>query len=161
MNMKSPYLLMVSIFVCSIFIACSGTTDKNAGSGRDGKLITPQNLGEIAGIEWNLTKMTRNNAVVALVEDSQNTFACDDDGKVTGKATLNRYAGSLKLQQDGRITWSKAFIMTQMAGEPELMEQETNFSQALVQTSHMYSKDSKLILKNQDGSTTLEFEQTK
>jgi heat shock protein HslJ len=158
--MKSPYL-MVSIFVCSILIACAGTPGKNAGSGSDGKLITPQNLSEINGIEWNLTKMTRNNAVIALVKDSQTTFACAADGSVTGKATLNRYAGSLKLQHDGEITWSKAFIMTQMAGEPELMEQETNFSQALVKTSRMYSKDSKLILKNHDGSTILKFEQIK
>ncbi|CAB1057554.1 hypothetical protein D1BOALGB6SA_2307 [Olavius sp. associated proteobacterium Delta 1] len=102
--------------------------------------------------------MTKDNETIALVKDSKTTFACDENGRVSGKATLNRYSGNLKLQDDGEIIWSKAFIMTRMAGPPELMQQETDFTRALMQTSRMYLKDSQLVLKDQDSSTILEFE---
>jgi heat shock protein HslJ len=44
-----------------------------------------------------------------------------------------------------------------MAGPPELMQQETDFTQALMQTSRIYLKASKLVLKSNNGSTVLEF----
>jgi heat shock protein HslJ len=129
-----------------------------AGTRIDGKPVTPQNLNAIAGIEWQLKQMTKNNKTIALVKDSQTTFACDKDGGVAGKATINRYSGNLKLQHDGEIIWSKAFMMTRMAGPPELMQQEADFTQALMQTSRVFLKDLKLVLKSDDESTILEFE---
>jgi len=140
------------IFICSLFFifACAGTKI-------DGQRITYQNLSDIAGIEWRLKQMTKDNKKFALVKDSQTTFACDENGRVSGKATLNRYSGNLKLQDDGEIIWSKAFIMTRMAGPPELMQQEADFTEALMQTSRMILNDSKLVLKSNDGSTVLEF----
>jgi heat shock protein HslJ len=160
MNMKGSYLI-VSIVVCSILLACAATRSKSTGSMADGELITLQTLKDISAIEWNLTRMTKDNEKFALVQDSKTTFACDENGKVTGKATLNRYSGNLEIQDDGAIVWSKAFIMTRMAGPPELMQQETDFTQALMQTSRIYLKDSKLVLMSEDRSTVLEFEQTK
>ena len=103
-------------------------------------------------------QMTKDHEAIALVQDSKTTFTCDQDGKVSGKATINRYSGNLKLKDDGEIIWSKAFIMTRMAGPPELMEQEQNFTRSLMQTTRMYLKDSHLVLINQDSSTILEFE---
>ena len=147
------------IFICSLLFifACAGPQSDSAGTKIDGKLITPQNLNDITGIEWDLTQMTKDNATIELVKDSKTTFACDENGKVTGKATLNRYSGNLKLQDDGEIVWNRAFIMTRMAGPPELMQQETDFTQALMQTSRIYLKASKLVLKSNNGSTVLEF----
>jgi heat shock protein HslJ len=155
--MKGTYFI-ATIFICSLLIACAVIQSNGAGSRNDAKLITPRNLNDIAGIEWNLMKMTKDHQAIALVQDSKTTFACDQDGKVNGKATINRYSGDLKLKDDGEIIWSKAFIMTRMAGPPELMEQEQNFTRALMQTTRMYLKDSQLVLKNQDSSTILEFE---
>jgi heat shock protein HslJ len=75
----------------------------------------------------------------------------------TGKATINRYSGSLQLEDDGQIIWNNAFIMTRMAGPPELMQQEADFTRALMKTSRMYLKESGLVLTSEDRSTVLEF----
>jgi heat shock protein HslJ len=149
--MMRQYINLMVVFGILFVFACAGTKI-------DSKLVTPQNLSDIAGIEWHLKQMTKDNKIIALVKDSQTTFACDENGRVTGKATLNRYSGNLKLQDDGEIIWSKAFIMTRMAGPPELMQQETDFTQALMQTSHIILYDSKLVLKSNNGSTVLEFQ---
>jgi len=155
------YLKLIFIFSLLFIFACAGTPNNSAGTKTNGNLITPQNLNDITGIEWNLTQLTKDNVSIALVKDSKTTFACDKDGRVTGKATLNQYSGNLKLQDDGEIIWSKAFIMTRMAGPPELMQQETDFTQALMQTSRIFLKESKLVLMSDDQSNLLEFEQTK
>jgi len=155
--MKGTYFI-ATIFICSLLIACAAIQSDSAGTRNNVKLITPRNLNDITGIEWNLMQMTKDREAIALVQDSKTTFTCDQDGKVTGKATINRYSGNLKLKDDGEIIWSKAFIMTRMAGPPELMEQEENFTRSLMQTTRMYLKNSHLVLKNQDSSTILEFE---
>jgi len=159
--MMRQYLSQIFIFSLLLIIACAGAQSDKAGTKIDGKLITSQNLGDIAGIEWNLAQMTKDSETIALVKDSQTTFECDDTGRVTGKATLNRYSGNLKLQDDGEIIWSKAFIMTRMAGPPELMQQETDFIQSLMQTSRIILNDAKLVLKSHDESTVLEFNSAK
>ena len=159
--MMRHYSKAIFIFSLLFIFACAGTQNNSAGTKTNGKLITPQNLNDITGIEWNLTQLTKDNVSIALVKDSKTTFACDKDGRVTGKATLNQYSGNLKLQDDGEIIWSKAFIMTRMAGPPELMQQETDFTQALMQTSRIFLKESKLVLMSDDQSNLLEFEQTK
>ena len=148
--MMRQYINLVVVYGILFVFACAGTKI-------DGQLITPQNLKDIAGTEWHLKQMTKDNKKFGLVKDSQTTFACDENGRVSGKATLNRYSGNLKLQDDGEIIWSKAFIMTRMAGPPELMQQEADFTEALLQTSRIYLKASKLVLKSNNGSTVLEF----
>ena len=105
--------------------------------------------------------MTLDKKAINLVAGSQTTFTCDAGGRVSGIATINRYAGNLKLQPDGEIVWSKAFIMTRMAGPPELMQQEADFTRALMKTSRMYLNGPGLALRSRDGSTTLTFEPTK
>ena len=158
--MMKQYLNLLLVFGLLFFLACSATQSSDSGSKSDGKLITAMNLKDITGIEWDLTQMTKNNETIALVKDSQTTFACDENGRVTGKATLNQYSGNLKLQDDGEIIWSKAFIMTRMAGPPELMQQETDFTQTLMTTTRMFLKESKLVLMSKDKSSLLVFEQT-
>ena len=159
--MMRQFVNLMLLFGILFIFACAANQSNGAGAKIDGKQITSQNLNDIAGFEWNLKQMTKDHETIALVKDSQTTFACDENGRVAGKATINRYSGDLKLQDDGEIIWSKAFIMTRMAGPPELMQQETNFTQALMQTTRMYLKDSKLVLLNEDQSTLLEFEQAK
>ena len=158
--MMRHYSKAIFIFSLLFIFACAGTQNNSAGTKTNGNLITPQNLNDITGIEWNLTQLTKDNVSIALVKDSKTTFACDKDGRVTGKATLNQYSGNLKLQDDGEIIWSNAFVMTRMAGPPELMQQETDFTRALMQTSRIFLKKSKLVLINEDLSNLLEFEQT-
>ena len=103
--------------------------------------------------------MKIDNETIPLIEDTKNTFACDENGKVAGVASLNRYFGNFRLKEDGEIIWSKAFGMTRMAGPPELMAQEAKFMQALPQTLRMYLKKEKLLLISTDNSTVLEFQE--
>ena len=155
--MMRQHVNLMLVFGILFIIACAGTQGNGGGTGTDGKLITPQNLNDISGVEWNLTQMKKDSDTISLVENSKTTFACDEKGNVTGKATINRYSGNLQLQDDGEIIWYKAFIMTRMAGPPELMQQEADFTQALMKTSRMYLKDSGLVLTSEDRSTMLEF----
>jgi heat shock protein HslJ len=159
MRRQFTYLLLLSGVL--LIFGCAANQSSSSGSKDDGRLITPHNFKDITGIEWALTQMTNNNETIALAEGSQTTFACDEGGRVTGKATINRYSGSLKLQADGDIIWSKAFMMTRMAGPPELMQQETIFIQALMKTSRMFLNESKLVFRSHDGKTVMEFDEAK
>ena len=159
--MVKHYAIALTVIGALLFFGCVSNQSKVSGAASDGILITPNLLDKITDIEWQLTKMTLNNKSIDLVENSKTTLTCDENGSVSGIATLNRYSGNLKLQPDGEIIWSKAFIMTRMAGPPALMQQEENFTQALMKTSRMYLNGSKLILCSQDRATVLEFEPAK
>ena len=159
--MIKHYAIALTVIGILLFFGCAANQSKSSGKALDGILITPDLLNKITGIEWQLTKMILDNKSIDLVANSKTTFLCDDNGRVSGVATLNRYSGNLKLLPDGEIVWNKAFIMTRMAGPPELMQQEADFTQALMKTSRMFLNGSKLALRSQDSSTLLQFGQPK
>ncbi|MBW2656957.1 MAG: META domain-containing protein [Deltaproteobacteria bacterium] len=151
------YATVMTVFGLLSVLACAGTQSGGTGTKTDAMQITPQRIDDISGIEWHLTKMKMADKSISLIENSKTTFSCDEDGKVAGVATINRYFGNFNLKENGDIVWNKAFGMTRMAGPPELMEQEAAFMRALPQTARLYLKASKLILISKDKSTTLEF----
>ena len=155
--MKQFTTLMIFIGI-SILLACAGNQSGGAETQTDAMQISRQRLKDITGIEWHLQKMIADNKSVPLIGDTNNTFSCDEDGKVAGVATINRYFGNFTLKEDGDLIWNKAFGMTRMAGPPELMEQEAKFMQALPRTSRIYLKGSQLVLASEDKSTWLEFQ---
>ena len=153
------YTAVIAILGIVSLIACAGTHSGGTETKTDAVQITPEQLRNIVGIEWQLKSMKINNESISLIKDTKNTFSCDENGKVAGIASINRYFGNFSLKEDGEIIWSKAFGMTRMAGPPELMEQEAKFMQALPQTSRMYLKMEKLQLTSTDNSTVLEFQE--
>ncbi len=155
--MKQFATLMIVIGI-STLLACAGTQSGSTGTKTNARQITPMRIKDITGVEWHLKKMITDRKSIPLLVDTKNTFSCDEDGKVAGVASLNRYFGNFTLKEEGEITWSKAFGMTRMAGPPDLMEQEARFMQALPQTSRIYLKGSQLILASEDKSTWLEFQ---
>jgi len=156
--MKQFTMLFMLIGI-SVLLACAGTPSGETETKTDATQIAPQRIKDIAGIEWHLKIMKIDNETIPLIEDTKNTFSCDENGKVAGVASLNRYFGNFSLKEDGEIIWSKAFGMTRMAGPPELMAQEAKFMQALPQTSRIYLKKEKLVLISTDNSTVLEFQE--
>lgn len=160
MNRQIVMMAVLSAFLW-LWQACAGIQSNGTGAMPGETLVTPGLFNKITGIEWQLTKMTLDNQSIDLVENSKTTLTCDDDGRVSGIATLNRYSGNLKLQPDGEIVWSKALIMTRMAGPPALMQQEAKFTQALMKATRMYLNASKLDLRSPDRATVLEFEPAK
>ena len=160
-NAMTRYHIVIAAMISGLLMqACAGAQSNSSATMPAGTLVTPGLYKKITGIEWQLTKMTLDNKSIDLVANSKTTFTCANDGRVSGLATLNRYSGNLKLLPDGEVIWNKAFIMTRMAGPPELMQQDANFTQALMQTSRMFLDDSKLALRSRDNSTILEFERT-
>ena len=156
--MKQFTMLLMLIGI-SVLLACAGTPSGETETKTEATQIAPQRIKDIAGIEWHLKIMKIDNETIPLIEDTKNTFSCDENGKVAGVASLNRYFGNFSLKEDGEIIWSKAFGMTRMAGPPELMAQEAKFMQALPQTSRIYLKKEKLVLISTDNSTVLEFQE--
>ena len=153
------YTSLMMVIGISTLLACSGIQPEVTETQTDAMQITPRQLKDIAGIEWHLKIMKIDNESIPLIEDTKNTFSCDENGKVAGVASLNRYFGNFSLKEGGEIIWSKAFGMTRMAGPPELMEQEAKFMQALPQTSRIYLKKEMLVLISTDNSTVLEFQE--
>jgi heat shock protein HslJ len=154
-----PFTMLFMLVGIPVMLACAGTQSGEIETKTDAMQITPRQLKDIAGIEWHLKIMKIDNESIPLIEDTKNTFSCDENGKVAGVASINRYFGNFSLKEDGEIIWSKAFGMTRMAGPPELMEQEAKFMQALPQTSRIYLKKEMLVLISTDNSTVLEFQE--
>ena len=152
------FMVLFVIIGLSVLIACAGIQSGESETTTDAMQITPRHLKDIAGIEWHLKIMKIDTESIALIEDTKNTFSCDETGKVAGMASLNRYFGAFSLKEDGEIVWNKAFGMTRMAGPPKLMEQEARFMLALPQTSRIYLKQDTLQLISADNSTVLEFQ---
>lgn len=157
--MMKPYAIVMMVIGVSTLFACAGSQSGGSGTKIDAMQITPQRIKDITGIEWHLKIMKIDSESISLIKDTKTTFSCDENGKVAGVASLNRYFGSFTLKEDGEIIWGKAFGMTRMAGPPELMEQEAKFMQALPQTSRIDLKKEKFLLISADNSTVLEFEQ--
>ena len=153
-----PFTMLFMLVGIPVMLACAGTQSGETETKTDAMQITPRQLKDITGIEWHLKIMKIDNESIPLIEDTKNTFSCDENGKVAGVASINRYFGNFSLKEDGEIIWSKAFGMTRMAGPPELMEQEAKFMQALPQTSRVYLKKEMLVLISTDHSTVLEFQ---
>jgi heat shock protein HslJ len=154
-----PFTMLFMLVGIPVMLACAGTQSGETETKTDAMQITPRQLKDIAGIEWHLKIMKIDNESIPLIEDTKNTFSCDENGKVAGVASINRYFGNFSLKEDGEIIWNKAFGMTRMAGPPELMEQEAKFMQALPQTSRVYLKKEMLVLISTDNSTVLEFQE--
>jgi heat shock protein HslJ len=144
-----------------MLLACAGSQTGKGTEKIDEIQITSRQIREIADVEWHLQIMKTDNQTIEFIPDTKNTFSCDENGKVAGIATLNRYFGSFSFSEDGDIIWNKAFGMTRMAGPPNLMEQEAKFMQALPRTSRIYIKKQKLVMISTDRSTVLEFEKIK
>ena len=115
----------------------------------------PVSLTAVSGSDWRLLRWDADGNHVPLVNGSEITLVIATDGKVAGKASINRYTGSMTLDADGKVTWSPGFATTMMAGSPPLMDQETRYLKALIATNHLSLLGPRLMLTN--GSTTFEF----
>ena len=154
-------ILPIVLMVIPMLLACAGSQSAKGTEKTDEMQITSRQIREIADVEWHLQGMKSDSQTIELIPDTKNTFSCDDNGKVAGIATINRYFGNFRFREDGEIIWNKAFGMTRMAGPPNLMEQEAKFMQALPRTSRIYIKKQKLVMISTDQSTVLEFEKIK
>jgi heat shock protein HslJ len=119
-------------------------------------LITSENFSRIAGMQWILEKMTIDGKKYQLAREKPFVkFAAD--GNVTGSGSVNRFFGSMKINDKGNIQWQKAFGSTRMAGPEELMKQEDAFLSALPKTEHISIEGIRLYAYSRDRQTEIVF----
>lgn len=110
------------------------------------------------GAEWRLTDWIVNGVPRQRVADSNVTIAFDPSGKLSGNASINSYSGNFRFDADGRLQWPRAgFILTRMAGPPELMAQERAFLESLRRTVHYHADGQHLVLESVNKSVVLTF----
>jgi glyoxylase-like metal-dependent hydrolase (beta-lactamase superfamily II) len=119
-------------------------------------LITPKNLSRIVGMQWILEKMIIDGKEYQLAKEKP-FIRFDKDGKVTGFGSVNRFFGSMQIDDKGNIEWQKAFGSTKMAGPPEFMKQETVFLNVLPKTELLSFEGIRLYASTKDGNTELVF----
>jgi heat shock protein HslJ/uncharacterized protein YecT (DUF1311 family) len=110
------------------------------------------------GREWRLQSWSIDGAEQRLMPDSLITVAFDPSGKVSGSGSVNRYAGTFRFDQDGRLVWPPGgFTVTKMAGPAALMKQERAFLAALRRMTAYRSEGSRLMLESASGRTVMTF----
>lgn len=110
------------------------------------------------GTAWRLSDWIVNGAPRQLVADSNLTIAFDPSGKLSGNASINSFSGSFRFDADGRLQWPRAgFVLTRMAGPPELMAQERAFLESLRRTVHYHADGQQLVLESASKSVVLTF----
>lgn len=84
----------------------------------------------LPGSAWTVTNYNNGQqAVVGLVEGSELTVEFGTDGTVSGNSGVNTFRGTFESTDD--TVKISGLATTKMAGEPELMEQETAYLKAL------------------------------
>lgn len=113
-----------------------------------------------SGVEWVLQSWRIDGVEKPLVPGSMITVSFDPTGKVAGNASVNRFFGEFRFDQDGRMVWSgSSFGSTKMAGPPELMRQEQAFLQTLRRMTDFRAEGDELMLESGSGRTVLTFAQ--
>ena len=86
--------------------------------------------GAITGVDWLCTGYNNGKqAVTSVIGDAEITALFDEAGTVSGSSGVNRYNGAFNT--DGDSIEIGPLAMTKMAGDPELMEQETLYVAAM------------------------------
>lgn len=98
--------------------------------------ITADNLEFISGRALTLEQLTIDGAAIALHEPRP-TLQLEKIGRIHGSGSINRYFGTFQYDA-GQSAWQCGNVtMTRMAGDPELMQQETDFVDALRQVQRI------------------------
>ncbi|MHC4554545.1 MAG: META domain-containing protein [Planctomycetota bacterium] len=108
-------------------------------------------------MQWFLQQMTVDGEAFELAGEKPFIQFDADENKVTGFASLNRFFGSFKIDEAGRVQWPGPFGSTRMAGSPQQMEQEDAFLKALPRTERLSKAESNLYAVSEDGKTKLVF----
>jgi heat shock protein HslJ len=137
------------------------TPDANPVAAQSDKpLIEPVATGSAQrGNEWRLVKWLSSGVEKTIAPDSPVTIAFDPSGKVSGNASVNRFSGTYRFDEDGRLRWPPSgFALTRMAGSPALMTQERAFLTSLKRTSTYKVDGQQLVLQSPNASIVLTFE---
>lgn len=149
-------IVFLVVFVFSGFVG--GCVSSESGQGEDGDFhfITSDNLSEIVDMDWMVEEMVVDGEVYELVGDRP-IVRFEKEGRVSGFASVNRFFGSMQIDDTGKVIWSNAFGATRMAGPADHMDQERVFLEELAKTDRLSVKGDRLYGQSPDGRGKLVF----
>lgn len=110
-------------------------------------------LDDARGFKWTLTRWSTPSGTKEVPENV--TFELMNDGKIAGRAPINRYFGRIVYSGTDITSWDPIGA-TKMAGPEAAMQAENAYFADLVQVRSARSTEGRLILSTPQG-TTLEF----
>jgi heat shock protein HslJ len=117
------------------------------------ELLEPATL---TGTEWQVTAFNNGQqAIVSALDGTTLTASFDTEDNLSGNAGCNTYNAGFS-RDDGEITIEQA-ATTLMACDPPVMEQETQFLQALTQAKTYELGHETLYLRAADGALLVSF----
>ena len=124
--------------------------------GQDG---TSPLLSQFARQTYRLTAFTVGGQEIALSAKPAITIRFAEDGKLSGRSTVNIYFGSLQLNAEGDISWGFAGLaVTRRSGPQTLMDLESLYVQALERTTKLTFDGSALTFSSTEPAIGLTFE---
>ena len=145
------------ITVCVTMLAgCSSHRTDPAAKPAHPVAITSQNLDQILGMQWTLKAMVINGNEYPLSEQMP-FIKFEDNGRLSGFASVNRIFGAIQIDHNGAVKWSAPLGSTRMAGPPERMNQESTFLSILKQTKSLTLRDMSLHTQTPNPETKLVF----
>jgi len=150
--MKHLPVIATLVVVCAIGMAC----------GEDPAPATPEETEtvqhpEFEDVHWRLVELQSESGEMAPLLDQTVVEVKFSGGEISGTAGCNRYFGSYKLGEANQLTLGSEMGSTQMACEPEVMDQEQRYQALLGQVAAIDRVDDHLLLKDADSTTLLKF----
>lgn len=108
--------------------------------------------------EWNLASLNgRDVSALSGLDGKRPSINIDPEGRIGGYGGVNRIGGGLDLAALAKGEFKTGpMFSTKMAGPPELMKLEDDFTAALSKVRRFDLKDGKLLLMGDEG-TRLKF----
>ena len=106
--------------------------------------------------ELRVARIVASDIPVAIPDGTSITFLWSADGRVAGKAPVNRYFGILEESEKGQLRWEGGVSSTRMGGAPDLMKLESVYLKVLGSVSRVTAKERSLVLTTQDRHTVVE-----
>lgn len=154
--MRTTKYLLATVCTIALATSCTPDEEKPETSPQESEaakvdiLIT--DLAKLGGTEWSLADLCGT----PVPDDAKIDLKFLEDGRISGNASVNRYSGPLIL--DEGIFEFGPFLTTRMAGNPEAMERESAFLEALsAAVSIRMTDDGQLIIPVADQEHPLRF----
>lgn len=150
-DMKRELVIICLVMVFAGF-GCIGT----GKSGADKRImVTSENYDQICNMQWLLKEMHSGGQKFLPAQDAP-FMEFKPDGKIAGFASVNRFFGSLSIDDQGRVA-IPPMGSTMMAGPEELMAREMAFLSVFQKISHFYRDGIFLYALTEDPDEELTF----
>ena len=147
---------VIMAFSLVMFFSVAGCNNSKVEPQNARMTVTSENIIQIAGIQLQLEKMVYHGSEFAL-EKNKPFVMFKEDGSFAGSASVNRFFGTMLIDEKGVISLSDKMGSTRMMGPENLMKQETIFLNAMSEITMITKSGIRVTAQNDDGTTLLGF----